>query len=261
MTSSSERFTFARDVAVEAGRLAAGMAGDVGRLQVASKGLQDLVTRADTAVEALVRGRLADRFPEDGFLGEETGASDVAGAEGVWVLDPIDGTQPFVSGLTSWCVSLAYLRAGVVEYGVVVNPPLGEVFEGGAGLPATLGGVPVRPHHGRSVRDGIVCVGYSPRVGPDEILPVMDRLLRRGGMYFRNGSGALTLCYVACGRLLGYVEPHINAWDCLAGIAIVRSAGARTNDYPTDEGMLEGAPIVAGPAAVYDELVEILGRS
>ena len=252
------RFALARDLMVEAGRLAVTYRDRADGPGVTAKGLQDLVTEADVAVEALVRGRLAEAFPDDGFLGEETGASDLAGAAGVWVLDPIDGTQPFVSGLASWCLSLAYLRDGGIRYGVVVNPPLDEVFEGGAGLPATVNGRPVSPHRGTSVTDGIVCVGYSPRIGPDAILPVIDRLLRRGGMYFRNGSGALTLCYVACGRLLGYVEPHINAWDCLAGIAIARSAGALTNDWPSGDALLAGAPIVAGPAAVFDELVAIL---
>ena len=102
-------------------------------------------------------------------------------------------------------------------------------------------------------------VGFSPRVGPDDIVPVIDRLLRRGGTYYRNGSGALSLCYVACGRLLGYVEPHINSWDCLAAIAVIHAAGGRTNDYLTADTLLTGDRIVAGPPAVFADLDAVLG--
>ena len=80
-------------------------------------------------------------------------------------------------------------------------------------------------------------------------------------MYYRNGSGALMLCDVAAGRLLGYVEPHINAYDCLGGIAVVRAAGGRTNDFLAGpDAMLAGNRIVAGPAQLYDELDRVLGE-
>ncbi|MDT7573917.1 MAG: monophosphatase, partial [Pseudonocardiales bacterium] len=71
--------------------------------------------------------------------------------------------------------------------------------------------------------------------------------------------GALTLCYVACGRLLGYVEPHINSWDCLGGLAVVDAAGARTNDYLRGDALANGNRIVAGTPAVYDALDAVLG--
>ena len=75
----------------------------------------------------------------------------------------------------------------------------------------------------------------------------MDRLLRAGGMFLRNGSGALGLCHVACGRLLGYVEPHINSWDCLGAVGVLNAAGARVSDFLAGDGLLRGNPIVAGP--------------
>jgi myo-inositol-1(or 4)-monophosphatase len=104
-----------------------------------------LVTQADVEVELLLARGIAERFPDDAFLGEETGASRLAGAHGVWVVDPIDGTQPFVSGMASWCVSIAYVQDGVLQFGFVHNPPLGELFEGGLGRPASLNGRPSHP--------------------------------------------------------------------------------------------------------------------
>jgi myo-inositol-1(or 4)-monophosphatase len=80
-------------------------------------------------------------------------------------------------------------------------------------------------------------------------------------MFVRNGSGALGLCDVACGRLIGYVEAHINSWDCLGGIAVCRSAGARVNDYLSDNALLHGGHIVAGSPQVFDQLVTVLGEA
>ena len=86
----------------------------------------------------------------------------------------------------------------------------------------------------------------------------MSRLLHAGGMYYRNGSGAVGLCYVACGRLLGYVEPHINSWDCLGAVAVVEAAGGRVSDVLAGNGLRSGNPIVAGPPAVFDALKTVL---
>jgi myo-inositol-1(or 4)-monophosphatase len=90
------------------------------------------------------------------------------------------------------------------------------------------------------------------------VISVMTRLLDAGGMFHRSGSGTLSICYVACGRLLGYIEGHMNSWDALAAIAIVRGAGGRTNDFLADDGLTKGNVIVAGPAGLYDRLEDLL---
>ena len=79
-------------------------------------------------------------------------------------------------------------------------------------------------------------------------------------MYYRNGSGALSLCYVACGRLLGYIEPHINSWDVLGALAVVEASGARSNDFLTGDALLAGNRIVAAAPSAYEALDEILGH-
>ena len=257
----TDRFEVAEAAIRSAGALALRHAGRLAQLEVRSKGTQDVVTEADLEIELLLRQRLLEAFPEDRFFGEETGADALEGAHGLWVVDPIDGTQPFVSGMASWCISVAFVQDGELDFGLILAPRAEELFTGGRGRPATLNGRPLSPHGGTALTDGITAVGYSPRIGADDILPVFDRLLRAGGMYYRNGSGALTLCEVAAGRLLGYVEPHINAYDCLAGIAIVRAAGGRTNDWlAAPDAMLSGNRIVAGPPQMYDELDRVLGQ-
>ena len=76
-------------------------------------------------------------------------------------------------------------------------------------------------------------------------------------MFHREGSGALTLCYVACGRLIGYVEPHINSWDCLGALAVVQAAGGTINNFLSGDGLWQGNRVIAGSAALYPTLASL----
>ena len=254
------RFDFAKNLIIDAGDLALQYFSSVNELSIMSKGAQDMVSEADIAVEKLIRSRLMAAFPGDGYVGEETGHEPASGDSGIWVVDPIDGTQPFLSGLNTWCISIAHVQSNEVLLGMVNNPAAEELFIGGAGRTAELNGRPIAPRQDASVDDGLTYLGCNPRLRPEQVVPVLDRLLRAGGMFIRNGSGALGLCDVACGRLVGYVEAHINSWDCLGGIAICRSAGVRVNDYLSDSRLLLGGPLVAGSPQVFDQLVGILGE-
>ena len=248
------RFEFALGLIREAGALALQYFGRLGSLTIRSKGLQDMASEADMNTELLIQERLGAAFPDDAFLGEETGATAYDSTQGIWVVDPIDGTQPFVSGMSSWCVSIAFVRGGELVFGMVYSPPRDELFAGFLGRPATLNGQPIGLHPATDVKHGIMGIGYSTRITPGEFLPMFERVLSAGGMFYRDGSGALTLCYVACGRLIGYIEPHINSWDCLGAIAVIRAAGGMTSDFLAGDGLFKGNALVAGSAALFPKL-------
>lgn len=253
-SSIGDRFKFASGLVQEAGNLALEYFQRLETLRVHSKGPQDMASQADLETELLIRDRLKEKFPGDAFFGEETGRTEFASDQGIWVVDPIDGTQPFISGLTGWCVSIAFVLNGTLEIGLVYSPARRELFAGQRNAGATLNGKTIRVSTATRLTDGIVGVGYSPRVKPDEFLPIFSRLLGQGAMFYRDGSGALTLCYVACGRLIGYVEPHINSWDCLGALAVIQAAGGAMNDFLSNEGLWKGNRVIAGPPALYPAL-------
>jgi myo-inositol-1(or 4)-monophosphatase len=253
-----ERYEFASSLIKEAGTLALGYFHRLETLTIKSKGQQDMASEADLDTEILIRERLKQRFPEDAFLGEETGRAELTAVEGLWVVDPIDGTQPFISGMGGWCISIAFVLNGALELGLVFSPARDELFTGGKNVGATLNGKPIQVRAGAQLTDGIVGVGYSPRVRPSEFLPIFARLLEGGAMFYREGSGALTLCYVACGRLIGYIEPHINSWDCLGALAVVQAAGGKINDFLADDGLWKGNRVIAGPSSIYPTLEAIM---
>ncbi|MFQ5972304.1 MAG: inositol monophosphatase family protein [Alphaproteobacteria bacterium] len=246
------RYNAAQEIAREAGELALEHFRNRDRLTAESKGVQDIVSAADREVEALIRDRLGSSFPNDDFLGEESGLTEASrdSRSGIWVVDPIDGTACFLTGIPAWSVSIAYAWREEVALGVVADPCAGNIYGAARGAGAWLDGKRLSVSSATNVADGSVGMGFSHRSDPAEVISFASALLGAGGMYFRNGSGALMLAYVAAGRLIGYYEPHINSWDCLAGIALVREAGGWTSDFLANGGLYSGNPLVASAPGV-----------
>ena len=248
------RYQLAQAVARRAGEKALEMFRQRDRLVIESKGLQDMVSAADRDTELLIRAEVQACFAEDGFLGEE-GGLERADARFLWVIDPIDGTACFVNGMHAWCLSIGVLCDGKPVMGVVYDPNSDEMFHALEGQGAFVNATPLKATAAARLSDGVLGVGFSHRVPVSAFIPFLDRVLSGGGMFIRNGSGALMMAYVAAGRLIGYYEPHINAWDCLAGIVLVREAGGTVNDFLAGEGLLQGNPIIAAGGMLYEALV------
>lgn len=255
VASLSARYRFACALAEAGGKLAHTFYLQRETLQPDHKGsdLQDVVSVADREVESFFRARIADAFPEDGFLGEESGSAD-AGKRMLWVVDPIDGTSCFLNGLHTWCVSLALVADGEPVIGVVYDPNHHELFHALKGHGAWLNNGALQPHAAATVAGGVMGVGTSHRVSSADFLPFLDALLQHGGMFVRNGSGALMSAWAAAGRLIGYYEPHMNPWDALPGIVLMREAGGHTNDYLADAGIARGNPVLIASKHLYPQL-------
>ena len=249
-----QRFDFGKELIVKAGELAMSYFNSLETLDIKSKGPQDFVSEADYNTEVLIKDAIKAKFPDDAFFGEETGPTGLAGANGIWVVDPIDGTQPFLMGMSSWCVSIAFISGEEMLIGLVYSPAGNQFFAAQKGRGATLNEKPIEARNAKTLNDGIVSVGYSNRTTPKELIQMMSGLLENGGMYHRNGSGALGICYVASGALIGYIEKHINSWDCLAALLIVKEAGGRINNFIKDNGLHDGGKIIAASPALYEQL-------
>ena len=222
MPNHEDRFDFANGIIREAGALALGYFERFETLEVRSKGIQDMASEADVETEKLIEKAIRSAFPMDAFLGEESADSFVPEpGKGTWVIDPVDGTQPFVNGIASWCVAIAFYDQGRVRFGLVYDPCRDELFAAQSGRGATLNGRPISASQATAIEQGLVSIGYSNRVAPTDTLEPLTRLLENKGMYHRSGSGALSLSYVAAGRFIGYFEPHMNAWDFVAALVII----------------------------------------
>lgn len=225
-----------------AARAAAGPDAGIGM-----KGPQDFLTETDTAVERHIKARLAESFPEDGFLGEETGGT----VEGhVWVVDPIDGTANFARAIPHFCISIAFVANGEIEIGAIYNPALDELHFARRGHGASLNGRPIRVSGTSAYAAACVELGWSNRLPNATYLAVLSDLLERGANVRRAASGALGLAYVADGRSDGYAELHMNPWDCLAGLLLVCEAGGRVGPFLSLDGLAKGGGVLAAAPGI-----------
>lgn len=260
----AELLSLAVELVTEAGALALELRTAGVEVARTKSSRTDVVTRADLAVETLVRQRLAGRRPGDVVLGEEQGGGAVPAGVCEWVLDPIDGTVNYLYGIPTWGVSLAVRRGGSTLAAAVADPPRGEIFSAGAGLGATLGsvgadGVPAtRPvvfdPAAAPVDLGTALVGtgfgYTAAARAADGL-VAARLLPQVRDLRRIGVASLDLCSVAAGRLDAYYERGLNDWDQAGGVLVATEAGVtvlgRAGAAPGRRLVLAAGPDLAGP--------------
>nr|WP_245304415.1 inositol monophosphatase family protein [Hoeflea olei] len=252
----SERLEFALDIARRAGDFANAHFKAFDSLVIESKGHQDLVSNADKDTETLVRAAIEERFPDDGIVGEEHGRKH--GTSGYdWVIDPIDGTANFVRGIPQWCVAIAVAHQGRTVIGVINEPSSGEVFHALRGGGAFCNGKPVRVSQATRLDQGSIGTGYPVRLRTNNIVRVIEQIVGAGGVFFRNASGALMLAYVASGRLIGYIEEHMNSWDCVAGLLMIEEAGGRILVPDPETSLDNGTRVIAGGPQVFDAIEAI----
>lgn len=242
----------------EAGKLALRFYEQRESLVVDRKGIQDLVSEADRRCETVIVEALSGAFPEDGFVGEE-GASRNLEAEAIWVIDPIDGTHNFLTGIPFWCVSIGLVSAGRPILGLIYDPLRDELFSAAEGSGAFLDGLPMRVTGETDLTRARVCVGFSYRRPIAAHVRALEALLDARCEYLRLGSGALALAYVAAGRFEAYWELHHNPWDAAAGLALVKEAGGWINDFFEGDGLRSGNEVLASTPALADELKVIVG--
>ena len=164
----------------------------------------DVVTRADKESEALIIGRIEEAYPDHAILAEESGQHENPG-HWRWVIDPLDGTTNYSSGLPIFCVSIALERDGETVVGVVYAPYLDEMFSAVRGEGATLNGKPIHCSVKTSLAEAVVSTGLpvSKKDNPDNNMAAMVRVGLEVRGLRRLGSAAMDLCYTAAGRLLG----------------------------------------------------------
>jgi myo-inositol-1(or 4)-monophosphatase len=224
------------------------------------KGEVDLVTEVDEQAEQVISEILLGAFPAYGMLAEEGGS--LAGEKDArWIVDPLDGTTNYAHGLPIFCVSVALERSGEVVLGVVHDPIRDEVYVAERGGGATLNGEPIRVSDTEELIQALIATGFPyDRLKMPEALELFARFTAMTRGMRRLGSTALDLSYVAAGRLDGYYERGIWAWDIAAGGLILEEAGGRVTDYGGGTLDLEGREIVASNGVLHAAMTKLTGE-
>jgi len=224
---------------------------------IAYKGDVDLVTQADKRSERAIVARISKYFPEHSISAEE-GLGHVRSSEFRWHVDPLDGTTNFAHKYPCFSVSIALAQNDSVLAGAVYNPISSELFAAALGQGATLNGKKISVSQVETLGTSLLCTGFPvhKRRASNNIHYYYDFTLRSHGVR-RDGSAALDLACVACGRFDGFWEFGLNAWDTAAGVLLVREAGGTVSDFHGDDYVLGGPVVLATNTRIHEEMQKV----
>ena len=198
--------------------------------------VNDVVTQADKESEKLLKTLIRENYPDHAILSEESGSDGNDNAEYRWIIDPLDGTANFSSGLPLFCVSIALEHNGEIVMGVVHAPYLNETFHAVKGEGAYLNGERLQCRRTGSLSKAVLSTGFpvDRNTNPDNNMANVERLLPLVRGLRRLGSAAIDMSYVAAGFLDGYWELDLHYWDVAAGMLIATEAGAVYRKFRDD---------------------------
>jgi len=229
------------------------------RIKVEVKAQNDFVTQVDRKAEEVIIEALHKAYPDHGILGEETGTFN-ENSEYKWIIDPLDGTTNFLHGFPQYAVSIGMQLKGRMEIGVIFDPIKNELFTAARGDGAQLNGKRIRVTEHKGIKGALLGTGF-PFKQPqhlDTYLETFKAVHPPAAGIRRAGSAALDLAYVAAGRLDGFWEIGLNAWDMAAGVLLVREAGGIVTDFSGEGNYLDTGNVVAAASKVYPALYETI---
>ena len=258
MASDPRYLGAATEIVLRAGEI---MLEHVGReFRVDKKGTIDLVTEVDIAIERMFRAVVAERFPTHEILAEEFGGRADVPAGPCWVFDPIDGTTNFAHGLPIFCASLALEIDGAAQVGAVYDPNRKELFTAERGRGAALNGKPIRVSAAADLVDALLVTGfpYDVHARVEEVVGLFGKFIGQARAVRRLGSAAIDLCYVAAGRMDGFWEGDLKAWDISAGALIVAEAGGRVTTLDGQPFASREGNVLASNGLLHDAMLEVI---
>lgn len=227
------------------------------------KGAIDLVTSVDKECERTIVEVIRRKFPDHSILAEEETELEGAQREYRWIVDPLDGTTNFAHGYPQFCVSIALEHNGQVIVGLVYDPLRRECFRAIKDQGATLNGSSIRISEVNELDKALLATGfpYDRRENADFYLSFFKAFLTRCQGIRRNGSAALDLCYVACGRIDGFWELKLKPWDIAAGALIVAEAGGTLSKFSGDQFTIWGDESLASNGVIHDEMIRVANET
>lgn len=232
----------------------------VGSIPVTRKARHDYVSEVDHACEAAIVREIQRYYPEHAFLLEEGGAKGESTS--VWVIDPLDGTTNYLHGIPHFAVSIAQQVKGRTECGVIYDPMRDELFTAVRGRGAFLNSRRIRVSQRTELGTAVLGTAFPFRYRDKmaRFARVFQAIYEKSEDFRRQGTASLDLAYVACGRLDGFYEFGLKAWDVAAGTLIVREAGGVVQTFEGKDGVENADTIVAAPYKIMTPLTQIISK-
>jgi myo-inositol-1(or 4)-monophosphatase len=264
MNSLEKMIQLASEAAREAGALQKKSLGKVKNIEF--KGDINLVTEVDKACEKLIIEKIQKAYPDHDILAEESGVSGsqslASGADIRWIIDPLDGTTNYAHTYPFFCVSIGIERQGKLTAGIVYDPIADELFTAIRGQGAFLNGNPIAVSKNETLKRSLVCTGFAYNVHEAEVdnLDHFTNFIKTAQAVRRDGTAALDICYVACGRYDGFWEMSLWPWDMAAAVVILEEAGGTVSMFRGTPFDVYGHEILSSNGLIHEEMIKTLAQ-
>jgi myo-inositol-1(or 4)-monophosphatase len=246
-----------REIVLKAGEVIRRFFGNGSSFDVRDKNISDYVTSVDLESEALIIREIKRHFPDHHIMAEESAHGKLQSGI-TWIIDPLDGTTNFIHGFPFVCVSIAVYMENRTILGFIYDPVRQELFTASRGEGAYCNGERISVRNGLPVAKALIATGFPfrSRAVLDPYLDSFRQVFIQVSGIRRAGSAALDLAYLAAGRVDGFWEVGLKAWDVAAGALMVEEAGGKVSDFWEKGDFLNNGHIVAGADLVYPCLME-----
>jgi len=231
------------------------------RFAIHYKGDINLVTDVDYLCQEKIIELIEKDFPDDEIISEEkTNCYD--NKKNRWIVDPLDGTTNYAHGYPFFCTSIAYEKAGELVLGVVYNPIFDELFYSKKGEGAYLNGNRIKVSTVQALKAALLSTGFpydlvtNKRNNIDHFI----KFLYTAQAIRRDGSAALNLCYLACGRFDGFWELKLNPWDVAAGYLILLESGGKITSFQGEPFDIYRDDVAASNGLIHESILEVIRR-
>jgi myo-inositol-1(or 4)-monophosphatase len=252
------------DLAIRAAREAGAILQEYAArgFQITNKGRINLVTEADLASERHIKELISSQFPTHRILAEESGVSAQVETSDdyCWIIDPLDGTTNFSHGFPCYAVSIGIEHQGVMVAGVIYDPTRNEMFAAEHGAGATLNGERIRVSDIDHLERALLVTGfpYDVRERMDVYMPAWRKFLEKAQGVRRLGAAAIDMCAIASGRMDGFWELGLNAWDTAAGWVIIEEAGGLVTKMDGSPFDNYSASLLCTNGKIHKEMLTVL---
>jgi myo-inositol-1(or 4)-monophosphatase len=234
--------------------------GEVENLQVSSKSAGDFVSKADIKAEEIIRDELTEARPNYGWLGEESDEEKGKDPTRRWIVDPLDGTSNFLHGIPHWAISIGLEYKKEIITAVIYDPIKDEMFTAEKGQGSWLNDRRLRVSDRKNMIEMLFATGmpFGQKDGLQDTLKELEHLMPKCAGVRRHGAAALDLAYVSAGRLDGYWERGLKAWDIAAGLLIAKEAGALIEGIDGIENPLESGNLICANNLIFKNFAQVI---
>jgi len=254
-----EVYSFIKELAFKAGEILKNKFRKINHLKFKKDNLRDIVTEADTLSESYIIEQLITNFPLVNIISEEKAPEEeIDSNSNYFVIDPLDGTTNYAHGYPHFAVSIAYIKGQEVLTGVVFDPVKNEMFHAIKNKGAYLNNLKINVSNCQNLISALTATGFPYNRKYPNNIDRFNKIINKVKGIRRDGSAALNLCYVACGRFDAYFELKLNPWDIAAGALILQEAGGKITDYAGKSFDLFIGEIVATNKIIHENFIQVL---